>query len=71
MVVYEFTLTRWQKEEDGRTFCDKRNRTITCVFFVVILALHGEVWRKVFSVIIIVTLVTKGLLSSFLSRPVA
>ena len=32
MVVYEFTLTRWQKEEDGRTLYDKRNRTITCVF---------------------------------------
>ena len=32
---------------------------------------EGEVRRKVFSNKIIVTLVTQGLLSSFLSRPVA
>ena len=32
---------------------------------------ENEVWRKIISNKIIVTLVTQGLLSSFLSRPIA
>ena len=64
--------------------CDKRNRAITYVFcgdlhltqsFLVFYKTtclkEGEVWRKRFSNKIIVTLVTQGLPSSFLSRPVA
>ena len=74
-----------QKEEDGKTLLyDKRDRAITCVFcrdlqlnqcFLVlykkICLKESEVWRKVVSNKIIVTLVTQGLPSSFLSRPVA
>ena len=62
--------------------CDKRDRAIACVFccdslycFLVfykkICLKEGEVWQKIFSNLIIVTLVTQGLLSPFLSRPVA
>ena len=64
--------------------CDKRDRAITCVFcrdlllipmFLVlykkICLKESEVCRKVASKKIIVTLVTQGLPSSFLSRPVA
>ena len=63
---------------------DKRDRAITCVFcrdLHLTLMFSGlskkiclkesEVWRKVISNKIIVTLVTQGLPSSFLSRPVA
>ena len=63
---------------------DKRDRAITCVFcrdlhltlmfsglYKKICSKESEVWRKVISNKISVTLVTKGLPSSFLSRPVA
>ena len=63
--------------------CDKRDGAIICVFCRVFTQ-HGflpyykkiclkecEVWRKVFSNKIIVTLFTQGLPSSFLFRPVA
>ena len=63
---------------------DKRDRAKTCVFcrdLHLILMFSGlykniclkesEVWRKVYSNKVIVTLVTQGLPSSFLSRPVA
>ena len=63
---------------------DKRDRAKTCVFcrdLYLILMFSGlykniclkesEVWRKVYSNKVIVTLVTQGLPSSFLSRPVA
>ena len=72
-----------QEDDDGKTLeCDNRYMAIPCVF-VVIITWHycflvfyekiylreGEVWRKVFSNKIIVTHVTQGLPSSFLSRP--
>ena len=75
-----------QEEKDGKTLVsDKRDRPIrTCVFCrdlhltLLFSALYknicfkeSEVWRKVISNKIIVTLVTQGLPSSFLSRPVA
>ena len=63
---------------------DKRDRAITCVFcrdlhltimfsglYKKICLKESEVWRKVISNKISVTLVTQGLPSSFLSRPVA
>ena len=63
---------------------DKRDRAITCVFcrdlhltimfsglYKMICLKESEVWRKVISNKISVTLVTQGLPSSFLSRPVA
>ena len=63
---------------------DKRDRAITCVFcrdlhltimfsglYKKICLKESEVWRKVISNKIIVTLVTQGLPSSFLFRPVA
>ena len=63
---------------------DKRDRAITCVFcrdlhlklmfsglYKKICLKESEVWRKVISNKIIVTVVTKGLPSSVLSRPVA
>ena len=63
--------------------CDKCDRAINCVFcrglpisllfsglLKKVCTKEGEVWRKVFSTKIIVTLVTQGLPSSFLSRPV-
>ena len=63
---------------------DKHNRAITymfcgdldltqsfLVFYKKTCLKEGEVWRKSFSNKIIVTLVTQGLPSSFLSRPVA
>ena len=62
---------------------DKRERAITCVFrrdlystlmfsglCKKICLKENEVWRKVISNKIIVTLVTQSLPSSFLSRPV-
>ena len=62
---------------------DKRDRAIMCVFccdlhltlmfsglYNKICFKESEVWRKVISNKIIVTLVTQGLPSSFLSRPV-
>ena len=78
----ESTQQDGTEEEDGKTLvCDKRNKAITCVFcrdrhcFLVlykkICLNESEVWRKVVSNKIIVTLVTQGLPSSFLSRPVA
>ena len=66
--------------------CDKRDKAITCGFcrdlhltprFSGLLqkdlfkAKESEVWPKVVSNKIFVTLVTQGLPSSFLSRPVA
>ena len=64
--------------------CDKRDRAITCVFCRDLLLIpmfsgplqkiclkESGVCRKVVSKKIIVTLVTQGLPSSFLSRPVA
>ena len=63
---------------------DKRDRAITCVFcrdlhltimfsgiYKKICLKESEVWRKVISNKISVTLVTQGLPSSFLFRPVA
>ena len=63
---------------------DKRDRAITCVFcrdlhltimfsglYKKICLKESEVWRKVISNKIIVTLVTQDLPSSFLFRPVA
>ena len=63
---------------------DKRDRAITCVFcrdlhltimfsglYKKICLKESEVWRKVISNKISVTLVTQGLTSSFLFRPVA
>ena len=63
---------------------DKRARAITCVFcrdlhlklmfsglYKKICLKESEVWRRVISNKDIVTLVTQGLPSSFLSRPVA
>ena len=74
-----------QTEEDGKTLvCDKHDRAITCVLCrdphktLIFSGLckniclkESEVWRKVISNKIIVTLVTQGLPSSFLSRTVA
>ena len=58
--------------------CDKRDRAITCMFWCdlhLTLMFSGlkesELWPKVISNEIIVTLVTQGLPSSFLSSPVA
>ena len=64
--------------------CDKRDRAITCVFcrdlhlalmfccvYKKICLKESDVWRKVISNKIVVTVVTQGLPSSFLSRPVA
>ena len=64
--------------------CDKRDTAITCMlcrdlhlallfscFYKKICLKESEVWRKVISNKIIVTLVTQGLPSSSLSRPVA
>ena len=73
------------EEEDGKTLeCDKHDRVIMWVFCrdlhftLMFLVFHKkswlrkrEVWRKFISNKIIVTLVTQGLPSSFLSRPVA
>ena len=63
---------------------DKRDRAITCVFcrdlhltimfsglYKKICLKESEVWRKIISNKTSVTLVTQGLPSSFLSRPVA
>ena len=47
------------------TVCDKRDRARYN------LRVKGKIWRKDISIKIIDTLVTQGLLSSFLSRPVA
>ena len=64
--------------------CDKRDRAITYVFcrdlhlalmfscvYKKICLKESDVWRKVISNKIVVTVVTQGLRSSFLSRPVA
>ena len=64
--------------------CDKRDRAITCVFcrdlhlalmfscvYKKICLKESDVWRKVISNKIVVTVVTQDLPSSFLSRPVA
>ena len=64
--------------------CDKRDRAITCVFcrdlhlalmfscvYEKICLKESDVWRKVISNKIVATVVTQGLPSSFLSRPVA
>ena len=64
--------------------CDKRDRAITCMlcrdlhlalmfsyFYKKICLKERDVWRKVISNKIVVTVVTQGLPSSFLSRPVA
>ena len=64
--------------------CDKRDRAITCMlcrdlhlalmfscFYEKICLKESDVWRKRFSNKIVVMVVTQGLPSSFLSRPVA
>ena len=64
--------------------CDKRDRAITCmlcrdlhsalmfsVFYKKICLKESDGWRKVISNKFVVTVVTQGLPSSFLSRPVA
>ena len=64
--------------------CDKRDRAITCmlcrdlpsalmfsVFYKKICLKESDGWRKVNSNEFVVTVVTQGLPSSFLSRPVA
>ena len=64
--------------------CDKLDRAITCMlcrdrhlalmfscFHKSICLKESDVWRKVISNKIVVTVVTQGLPSSFLSRPVA
>ena len=70
---------------DGKTFVlDKRDRAIAFVFFrdlhlrslcsglfQKICLKEGEVWRKVFSNIVILTFVTQGVPSSFLFRSTA
>ena len=63
-------------EKEKETFCVvftnsvKRAREIS-KFHVAVCLKESEVWRKVISNKIIVTLVTQGLPSSFLPRPVA
>ena len=64
--------------------CDKRDRAKTCVFcrdlhlalmfscvYKKIRLKESDVWRKVISNKIVATVVSQGLPSSFLSRPVA
>ena len=64
--------------------CDKSDRAITCMlcrdlhlglmfcgFYKKICLKESDVWRKVISNKIVVTVVTQGLPSSFLFRPVA
>ena len=64
--------------------CDKSDRAITCMlcrdlhlglmfcgFYKKICLKESDVWRKVISNKIVVTVVTQGLPSSFLSRPVS
>ena len=64
--------------------CDKRDRAITGLFLLwsslnikvsgllqKMCLKEGEVWQNIFSNKIIVTLVTQGFPSSFLSHPVA
>ena len=64
--------------------CDKLDRAITCIlchdlhlalmfscFYKKICLKESDVWRKVISNKIVVTAVTQGLLSSFLTSPVA
>ena len=64
--------------------CDKLDRAITCMlcrdlhlglmfcgFYKKICLKESDVWRKVISNKIVVTVVTQGLPSSFLFRPVA
>ena len=74
-----------QEEEDGKMFvCDKRDRAITYMlcrdlhsalmfsgFYKKICLKESDGWRKVISNKFVVTVVTQGLPSSFLSRPVA
>ena len=69
-------------QKDGKTFfCNQRDRAITCMFcrdlqltslyFGLLqkgLLIKGEVWRNIFSNVIVVTLVTQCLPSSFLCR---
>ena len=82
VIIREFTPTGRQEEEEGKTLvCDKAITCILCrdlhlalIFcglFKTICLKESEVWRKVISNKIIVTFVTQGLPSSFLSRPVA
>ena len=85
VIIREFTPTGRQEEEKGKTLvCDKRDKAITCILcrdlhlalifcglFKTICLKESEVWRKVISNKIVVTVVTQGLPSSFLSRPVA
>ena len=85
VIIREFTPTGRQEEEEGKTLvCDKHDKAITCILcrdlhlalifcglFKTICLKESEVWRKVISNKIVVTVVTQGLPSSFLSRPVA
>ena len=85
LFLYQWVYsTGQQKEKDGKPLeCDKRDGAITCVFcreftqhgfFALLQKIclkECEVWRKVFSNKIIVTLFTQGLPSSFPFRPLA
>ena len=82
---YWSVLIREFTQQDGRGKKTAKHLCVTNVtgllrtcFAVICMVLYrkiclkeNEVWRKVVSNKIIVTLVTQGLLSSFLSRPVA
>ena len=80
----EFKQQDGRKKRTAKCLCDKRDRVITCMlcrdlhlaliiscFYKKICLKESDVWRKVISNKIVVTVVTQGLPSSFLSRPVA
>ena len=78
VIIREFTPTGRQEEGEGKTLvCDKRDKAITCILcrdlhlalifcglFKTICLKESEVWRKVISNKIVVTVVTQGLPSS-------
>ena len=82
--VYATGRRNW-RQEDGKTFVlDKRDRAIASMFcrdlhltspcsglFQKICLKKGEVWRKSFSNIVILTFVTQGVLSSFVLCSIA
>ena len=82
--ISEFTQQDGRKKRTAKCLCDKLDRAITCMlcrdlhlalmfscFYKKICLKESDVWRKVISNKIVVTVVTQGLPSSFLSRPVA
>ena len=85
VVSSEFTQQDGRKKRTAKQLCVTNVTRLLPVGFVVIFTSHqgflvhykkiclkeSEVWRKVVSNKIIVTLVTQGLPSSFLYRPVA